>query len=136
MQDIDAIFFRFYVELCVQTPTECWLLPFYPKQRVVTTRNEDGTVQVVSSQKEEDMRHYLLNSFLHYFPAANPPRLREKLLMCPEPVAPGYEYSDVIEEVVKLHPPVGQLLLEEIDRYMTGLRRMGWRAGLGVFLLF
>ena len=40
----------------------------------------------------------------------------EKLLMCPEPVAPAYEYSDIVEEVVKLHPPVGQLLLEEIER--------------------
>lgn len=36
--------------------------------------------------------------------------------MCPEPVAPAYEYSDVVKEVVKLHPPVGQLLLEEIER--------------------
>jgi len=39
--------------------------------------------------------------------------------MCPEPVAPGYEYSDVVEEVVKLHPPVGQLLLEEIERLVA-----------------
>eukprot|EP00903_Cladosiphon_okamuranus_P008133 g7833.t1 len=31
-------------------------------------------------------------------------------------VAPAYEYSDVVEEVVKLHPPVGWLLLEEIER--------------------
>ena len=40
----------------------------------------------------------------------------EKLIMCPEPVAPGYEYSDVFEEVVKLHPPVGQMILEDIER--------------------
>lgn len=39
--------------------------------------------------------------------------------MCPEPVAPGYEYCDVVEEVVKLHPPVGQLLLEEIERLVA-----------------
>lgn len=43
--------------------------------------------------------------------------------MCPEPVAPGYEYSDVFEEVVKLHPPVGQLILEEIDKWV------GWEGG-------
>lgn len=43
--------------------------------------------------------------------------------MCPEPVAPGYEYSDVVEEVVKLHPPVGQLLLEEIERLVP--KRVG-----------
>lgn len=36
--------------------------------------------------------------------------------MCPEPVAPGYEYSDVIEEVVKLHPPIGPLILEDGNR--------------------
>lgn len=42
-----------------------------------------------------------------------------QLLMCPEPVAPGYEYSDIFEEVVKLHPPVGQLVLKEIARWVV-----------------
>lgn len=46
-----------------------------------------------------------------------------KLMMCPEPVAPGYEYSDVFEEVVKLHPPVGQLILEDIERWVRQCRR-------------
>lgn len=55
-------------------------------------------------------------TFLHV--AGAPVCSREKLLMCPEPVAPAYEYSDVVEEVVKLHPPVGQLLLEEIERWV------------------
>ena len=44
-------------------------------------------------------------------------------MMCPEPVAPGYEYSDVFEEVVKLHPPVGQLILEDIERWVRQCRR-------------
>lgn len=49
--------------------------------------------------------------------------------MCPEPVAPGYEYSDVFEEVVKLHPPVGQLILEEIDKWV------GWTRWAAVIAL-
>lgn len=36
--------------------------------------------------------------------------------MCPEPVAPGYECTDVFAEVVKMHPPVGQFMLEDIVR--------------------
>lgn len=44
------------------------------------------------------------------------PDTHVKLLMCPEPVAPGYDFSDVFAEVVKMHAPVGQLILEKIER--------------------